>query len=66
MIGTGLKAKEKMTGPRPAGRRWTRADDNQLRVLVNSGMKAALIAQKMKRTIGAIHSRKSTLKAKRK
>jgi hypothetical protein len=42
-----------MTGPRPAGRPWTRADDNQLRVLLNSGMKAALIAQKMKRTIGA-------------
>jgi hypothetical protein len=53
-----------MTGPQPAGRPWTRADDNQLRVLLNSGMKAGLIAQKMKRTIGAIHSRKSTLKAK--
>jgi hypothetical protein len=55
-----------MTGPQPAGSPWTRADDNQLRVLLNSGMKAALIAQKMKRTIGAIHSRKSTLKAKEK
>jgi hypothetical protein len=54
-----------MTGPQPAGRPWTRADDNQLRVLLNSGMKAALIARKMKRTIGAIHSRKSTLKALR-
>jgi hypothetical protein len=52
-----------MTGPQPAGRHWTRADDKQLRALLNSGMKAALIAQTMKRTIGAIHSRKSTLKA---
>jgi len=49
-----------MTGPRPSGRPWTRAEDNQLLVLLNSGMKAALIAQKMKRTIGAIHSRKNT------
>jgi hypothetical protein len=40
-----------MTGPQPAGRPSTLADDDQLRVLLNSGMKAAFIAQKMKRTI---------------
>ena len=53
-----------MTGPRPAGRPWTRENDRQLHELLNSGMKAALIAQKMKRTVGAIQSRKSFLKAK--
>jgi hypothetical protein len=30
-----------MTGPRPAGRPWTRAEDNQLRELLASGMKGA-------------------------
>ena len=53
-----------MTGPRPAGRSWTLTDDDQLRKLLVSGMKVTLIAQKMKRTIGAIQSRKSFLKAK--
>jgi hypothetical protein len=46
-----------VTGPRPAGRRWTLADDNMLRGLLASGMKPRLIAQKMKRSIGAIQSR---------
>ena len=55
-----------MTGPRPAGRPWTLTDDDQLRKLLVSGMKVAVIAQKMKRTIGAIQSRKSFLKAKAK
>ena len=45
-----------MTGPRPAGRVWTLTDDDQLRKLLVSGMKVTLIAQKMKRTIGAIQS----------
>jgi len=53
-----------MTGPRPAGRVWTLTDDDQLRKLLVSGMKVTLIAQKMKRTIGAIQSRKSFLNAK--
>jgi hypothetical protein len=53
-----------MTGPRPAGRTWTLTDDDQLRKLLVSGMKVPVIAQKMKRTIGAIQSRKSFLKAK--
>jgi hypothetical protein len=55
-----------MSGPRPAGRPWTRAEDNQLRDLSASGMRAGLIAQKLKRTVGAIHSRISTLKKPRK
>lgn len=53
-----------MTGPRPSGRPWTLTDDDMLRKLLTSGMKPRLIAQKIKRTIGAIHSRKRTLKAK--
>jgi hypothetical protein len=46
-----------MNGPRPAGRRWTLTDDDMLRKLLTSGMKPRLIAQKMKRSIGAIQSR---------
>jgi hypothetical protein len=44
----------KMTGPRPAGRPWTLTDDDMLRKLKASGMNRRLIAQKMKRSIGAI------------
>jgi hypothetical protein len=54
-----------MTGPRPAGRSWTLTDDDMLRKLLASGMKAPSIALKMNRTIGAIQSRKSKLKAKK-
>lgn len=53
-----------MTGPRPAGRSWTLTDDDMLRKLLASGMKAPAIALKMNRTVGAIQSRKSKLKAK--
>jgi hypothetical protein len=49
-----------------AGRAWTLTDDDQLRKLLVSGMKVTLIAQKMKRSIGAIQARKSFLKAKQK
>jgi hypothetical protein len=53
-----------MTGPRPAGRPWTLTDDDMLRKLLASGMKAPAIALKMNRTLGAIQSRKSKLRAK--
>jgi len=53
-----------MTEPRPAGRSWTRAEDRLLQDLLKSGAKAVSIAQKMKRTVGAIHSRKPSLKVK--
>ena len=46
-----------MTGPHPTGRPWTLTDDDMLRKLLASGMKPRLIAQKMKRSIGAIQSR---------
>ena len=54
-----------MTGPRPAGRPWTLTDDDMLRKLMGSGMKPQLIAQKMKRSIGAIQTRISLLKKSR-
>jgi hypothetical protein len=52
-----------MTGPRPAGRAWTRLEDKQLQALFDSGLEAAVIAQKMKRTVGAVRSRKNHLKS---
>jgi hypothetical protein len=55
-----------MTGPRPAGRPWTLTDDDMLRKLLTSGMNQRLIAQKMKRSIGAIQSRIFLFKKPRK
>jgi hypothetical protein len=55
-----------MTGPRPAGRPWTPADDDMLRELLASGMKPRLIAQKLQRSIGAVQSRISLFKKKAK
>jgi hypothetical protein len=49
-----------MTGPRPAGRPWTRAEVAQLRELIASGVKVGLIARKLKRSPGAIYSRISS------
>jgi hypothetical protein len=40
---------------RQAGRPWTLADDDMLRKLLTSGMKRRLIAQKMKRSKGAVN-----------
>jgi hypothetical protein len=51
-----------MTGPRPAGRPWTKADVTQLHELIAAGVKVNLIARKLKRTPGAIHFRISSLK----
>ena len=55
-----------MTGPRPAGRRWTLADNDMLRELMASGMKPRQIAPKIKRSIGAIQSRIFLFKKPRK
>jgi hypothetical protein len=41
----------RMTGPRPAGQRWTKADDNQLRAMLEADAKPPEIARKLKRTI---------------
>jgi hypothetical protein len=53
-----------MTGPHPKGRVWTPAEDAQLLALLASKMDKVLIARKLKRTVSAISTRKSTLKAK--
>ena len=55
-----------MTGPRPAGRPWTRLEDRQLLEMSTSGMIQTLIARKLKRTLAAVQSRSNTLKKKRK
>jgi hypothetical protein len=51
------EGEREMTGPRPAGRLWTLTDDDMLRKLLASGMSQRLIAQKLKRSIGAIQTR---------
>jgi hypothetical protein len=55
-----------MTGLRPAPHPWTPADDDMLRKLKASGMKPRLIAQKLKRSIGAIQTRIFLFKKPRK
>jgi hypothetical protein len=51
-----------MTGPRPAGRPWTAADEAQLRQLIIARVKVGLIAKTMKRSPGAIYARINLLK----
>jgi hypothetical protein len=51
-----------MTGPRPAGRPWTRAELAQLHELIAAGVKVGLIARMLKRSPGAIYSRISSSK----
>jgi DNA-binding NarL/FixJ family response regulator len=46
-----------MTGPRPAGRRWTEAEESQLREMLDAGMKVPNIARKLNRTAQAIYAR---------
>ena len=46
-----------MTGPRPAGRPWTAAEEARLSELLASGMKVGFIARKLKRSPGAIYAR---------
>jgi hypothetical protein len=51
-----------MTGPRPAGRPWTLAEEAELRVLFASGVKVGLIARQLKRSPGAVYARRSLFK----
>jgi DNA-binding NarL/FixJ family response regulator len=53
-----------MTGPRSAGRPWTAAEQFELLQLLASGVKAAAIARKLKRSTGAIYTRANSLKKK--
>ena len=46
-----------MKGPRPAGRRWTAAEEDKLREMLDAGMKVPNIARKLNRTAQAIYAR---------
>ncbi len=46
-----------MTGPRPAGRPWTAAEEARLSEHLASGMKVGFIARKLKRSPAAIYAR---------
>jgi hypothetical protein len=48
-------------GPRPTGRPWTPAEDEQLLALFDSRTDKNLIARRLKRTVQAVASRKSHL-----
>jgi hypothetical protein len=50
-----------MTGPRPAGRPWTRVEDNKLRAMVEAGVKAPEVARRIKRTVSAVRARNAVL-----
>jgi hypothetical protein len=50
-----------MTGSRPAGRPWTRGEEDQLRVMLAAGMKSPAIALKLRRTVSAVRTRKTVL-----
>jgi DNA-binding CsgD family transcriptional regulator len=54
-----------MTGPKPAGRRWIAAEENQLKKMVAAGMTAAKIARKLNRTAKAIYVRLEHINRKR-
>ena len=52
-------------GPRPTGRPWTPAEDEQLLALLDSRMDQHLIAHRLKRTVHAVLSRKYVLNKRR-
>jgi DNA-binding NarL/FixJ family response regulator len=55
-----------MTGPRPAGRRWTAVEEIQLQEMLAAGMTGQEIARKLKRTTQAIYSQSQRHYRKRK
>ena len=55
-----------MTGPKGVGRRWTPAEERQLRDLLDAGMTAAKVATKLGRTRQAIYARLQHIYTKRK
>ena len=52
---------EEMAGPRPAGLPWTRGEEDQLRAMLEAGMKTPAIALKLRRTGSAVRTRKDVL-----
>jgi hypothetical protein len=51
-----------VVGPLPAGRPWTRDEEQQLLELLESDVKASAIARKLKRSTGAVYARIRALK----
>jgi hypothetical protein len=51
-----------MTGPRPAGETWTADDDRRLMSMTEVKTDVATIARKLKRTTGAVQSRRGKLR----
>ena len=51
-----------MTGPRPAGRPWTPAEEALLHELILTRVKVGLIAKNLKRSPGAVYTRINSLK----
>jgi hypothetical protein len=51
-----------MTGPRPAGRPWTKAEENELLKQLAARAKVGSISRKLKRSPGAIYARINTFK----
>ena len=51
-----------MTGPRPAGRPWTPAEEALLHELILTRVKVGLIAKNLKRSPGAVYARINSLK----
>jgi IS30 family transposase len=54
-----------MTGPKPVGRRWTRAEEKQLQDMLDAGMTAGEAATKLGRTRQSIYARLQRLYRKR-
>jgi hypothetical protein len=54
-----------MTGPRPVGRRWTRAEEKQLQDMLDAGMTAGEAATKLELTRQSIYARLQRLYRKR-
>jgi hypothetical protein len=50
-----------MTGPYSAGLPWTRGEDDQLRAMLEAGMKTPAIALNLRRTVSAVRTRKDVL-----
>ena len=51
-----------MVGPLPAGRKWTSDEERQLLEMLASGIKAPVIARRLKRSTGAVYARINELK----
>jgi IS30 family transposase len=54
-----------MTGPKPVGRPWTRAEEKQLQDMLDAGMTAGEAATKLERTRQSIYARLQRIYRKR-